>query len=188
MKGRPSIVLAGLAVVLFAAAGGIAYASIPDAGTGKYHACMKQNGTIRIIDPAADACNPANETEITFNKEGPQGNPGTPGVSPAVQQLAAGDSHCPAGGAAITDATGSTAYVCSGQSFSGSFTSPNGQYGVSVTDSGVSITGPGQTHISLSGANLTVQSDGDLNVLAGGSGLVKASGTLDIKGATVNIN
>jgi hypothetical protein len=198
MKGRPIAMLAGLAAVVFAAAGGIAYASIPDAG-GTYHACLKQNGTIRIIDPAADACNTANETEITFDKQGPQGEPGAPGAAgtgPTVQQLAAGNAHCPTGGAAITDAGGSTADVCSGQSFSGAFTSPNGQYGISVLDTGVTITGPGGTHINLSGTNLTVQSDGDLTiqgagdlkVLAGGTGLVKANSTLNLQGSIVNIN
>ena len=190
MKGRPSVVLAGLAAIVFAVAGGIAYASIPDTG-GTYHACLKQNGTIRIVDPAAEACNPANETEITFDKQGPQGDPGspgTPGARPTVEQLSTGDAHCSGGGAAITDANGSTAYVCSGQTFSGAFTSPNGQYGISVQDTGVTITGPGGTHINLSGTELIIQSAGDLKVLAGASGLVKSTGALDLQGSTVNIN
>jgi hypothetical protein len=60
----------------------------------------------------------------------------------------------------------------------------------------VTITGPGGTHINLSGTDLTVQSDGTLNirgagdvkVLAGGTGTVKANSALNLQGSTVNIN
>ena len=126
-------------MAIFGAAGGIAFASIPDS-TGTYHAGMLvKDGTIRIIDPTTDQCKAKTETEITFNKQGPQGSQGVPGqngtngVSPTVRQVAPGP-NCPAGGAAITDAANSTAYVCNGsngadgQPFSGTFTSPNGQY------------------------------------------------------------
>ena len=128
-----------LAVVgIFALAGGIAYAAIPDAGTGVYHACMLNTlGTIRIIDPASEQCSSSLETEITFNQKGQKGDPGTAGtpgakapdgtngtngtngMSPTVQQLAVGDPNCAAGGAAITDAAGTTAYVCSGRTNGG---------------------------------------------------------------------
>ena len=76
LRGRR---MAFAAVATFAVAGGIAFAAIPDAGTGVYHACMKKNGTIRIIDPARDHCKPSHEVEITFNREGPKGDPGPQG-------------------------------------------------------------------------------------------------------------
>ena len=76
LRGRR---MALAAVATFVVAGGIAFAAIPDAGTGVYHACMKKNGTIRIIDPARDHCKPSNEVEITFNREGPKGDPGLRG-------------------------------------------------------------------------------------------------------------
>ena len=101
--------LAVVTVAIFAVAGGIAYGSIPDAG-GVYHACLAKTGAVRIIDTDTDQCKSI-ETAITFNQ---QGQPGDPGQSPTVAQVAAGDSHCAAGGAAITDAAGTTAYVCSG--------------------------------------------------------------------------
>jgi len=123
--------LAVVAVVAFALAGGIAYAAIPDTGTAVYHACMFRNfGTIRLIDPERQHCSAVFETEITFNQKGVKGDQGiqgavgpvgaagsngSNGVSPTVTPVSVGDSHCLAGGAAITDATGSTAYVCSGQ-------------------------------------------------------------------------
>ena len=63
--------LALAAIAIFAVAGGVAYAAIPDAGTGVYHACMLKNvGTIRIIDAERQRCSTALEVEITFNKQG----------------------------------------------------------------------------------------------------------------------
>ena len=91
---------------------------------------------------------------------GATGSPGADGVSPTVAQLAVGDSHCSAGGAAITDANGNTAYVCSGTPFSGTFTSPNGQFSLGVTDTGIALTslteklsiGAGSTTVTGAGA------------------------------------
>ena len=195
------------ATVTFALAGGIAYASIPDTGTGVYHACLADDGKIRIIDPATDQCK-STEREITFNQKGipgPPGPAGAPGVSPTVTQLAPGNANCPTGGAAITDASHNTAYVCNGQNgadgqpFSGTFTSPNGQYSIAVTDTGVTITGAGnkigvtatgvrvETH---GGDSVTVMRDGDVTLrsglnatLEGGfNTLVKAANAATVQG------
>ena len=143
--------------VLFVTAGGIAYATIPGSGN-VYSACMlKSVGTIRLIDPSLPSSNlmshcTALEAPISWNQQGQTGAAGAPGnagVSPTVAQLSPGDSHCPAGGAAITDASGSTAFVCSGQNgadgqpFTGTFTSPNGQFSLTVADTGVRDQEPG---------------------------------------------
>ena len=169
-----------LVVAGFAVAGGVAYATIPDSGN-VYTACMLNKvGTIRLIDPALGNSSlmghcVAAETQISWHQQGQKGDPGIPGTngtngaSPTVAQLAAGDSHCVAGGAAITDAAGSTAYVCSGQdgkdgqSFAGTFTSPNGQFSLKVADAGVVITGPG-TSITL---GVDVRGTGTVTVNAG---------------------
>jgi hypothetical protein len=156
------LVLVG-AVALLAVAG-VAYATIPDAA-GVYTACRLNGvGTIRLIDPSGPSTSLLShctsfETQITWNQKGKNG------MSPTVAQLSAGDSHCPAGGAAITDAAGTTAYVCSGQngadgqSFAGTFTSPNGQFSLSVANDGVEIVGPG-TSISIDGnGGVTVKGD-----------------------------
>ncbi len=198
---------------IFALAGGIAYAAIPDAGTGVYHACMLKNiGTIRIIDPDKQHCVSALETEITFNKQGPagppglNGTPGTNGVSPTVKQLAAGDPTCPTGGAAITDASGSTAYVCSGQngtngqngadgqSFTGTFTSPNGLYSISVTDNGITLKGTGTSSVKLTGNDFSLRAHdvelaGDIGMgLRSGDGLsIHAGGDLNMMGANAEL-
>ena len=178
--------LAVVTVAIFAVAGGIAYGSIPDAG-GVYHACVTKTGAVRIIDTDTDQCKSI-ETAITFNQKG---QPGDPGKSPTVAPVAAGDSHCAAGGAAITDAAGTTAYVCSGANgkdgtdgkdgtpFSGTFTSPGGQYSISVTDTGVTIAGAGTT-VNLSGTGLSLESSGGLSV--------KAGGTLGLSGALLTLN
>jgi len=112
---RRGLVVGGLAAAVLALAAGIAYAAIPDASSKVFTACMLKNfGTIRLIDPALGSgsllgkCSSL-ETQISWNQKGQAG------VSPTVSQLAAGDANCPAGGAAITDAAGSTAYVCSGE-------------------------------------------------------------------------
>ena len=158
------LVLAGLVGLLVA--GGIAYATIPDGG-GVFTACRLNGvGTIRLIDPSGPSgsllsrCTQL-ETQIQWNAKGQTGATGPAGpagASPTVAQLAAGDAHCPSGGAAITDAKGSTAYVCSGASFDGTFTSPNGQFSLSVADDGVHVTGPN--------ASITISSTGALGITA----------------------
>ena len=212
LRGRR---LALVAVGIFALVGGIAYAAIPDAGTGVYHACMlNTHGTIRIIDPATEQCRASNETEITFNQKGQKGDPGTAGtpgaqgpagtngtngtngISPTVQQLAVGDPNCPAGGAAITGATGPPAYVCSGTNgadgtpFSGTFTSPNGNYTLKVTDTGVVISALNGAKIDFSDSaiNVTsrgttfVRSDGDFTVMGSTNVTLRAASNLSLKG------
>jgi hypothetical protein len=221
--------LAAATLGIFAVAGGIAYASIPD-GAGVYHACLMKNGTIRIIDPATSQCNAANETEITFGQQGPKGDPGSPGAqgapgapgspgtngtngtngadgkSPTVVQLAAGDQHCPAGGAAITDAAGTTAYVCSGANgqngadgtpFSGTFTSPNGKYKLSVTDTGVTLVGADTTlaltdtgmRVDAHGSSsITLMSSNNLTLRSAVDGLLESGLNLSVRGgATTNV-
>jgi hypothetical protein len=172
-----AVVVAGLAT-----ASGVAYATIPDGG-GVYTACMLNKvGTIRLVDPSLGSSSllghcTALETQITWNQHGQKGDPGVPGlpgkdgVSPTVAELSTGDSHCPAGGAAMTDARGSTAYVCSGQNgkdgqpFAGTFTSPNGEFSLSVADDGVQIVGP-DSKISLpSSGGVTVTSAGPVSVI-----------------------
>jgi hypothetical protein len=166
MKG---FVLGVLAAATLALAAGIAYAAIPDANSKVFTACMLKNvGTIRLIDPSLGTgtllgkCSSL-EQQVTWNQEGPAGK------SPTVTQLATGDGNCPSGGAAITDAAGTTAYVCNGKDgedgadFDGSFTSPNGSSKLNVTDTGIEL----KSATTLS---------------------VEASGPLSIKGALVNIN
>ena len=187
-------------VVLLAVAGG-AYAAIPDAA-GVIHGCYRtstddQKGQLRVVeDPAS--CR-SNEEPIQWNEQGTQGLPGAAGmdgadgadgVSPTVAQLPVGDAHCAAGGAALTDAAGATAYVCNGAAgapgtpFDGTFTSPNGLYSVSVTDAGVRIASP-DSSISVTDSSVRVETQGtDLIELRGANRVeVRAGTTFDLRAA-----
>lgn len=173
------LVLVGAVTLL--AVGGVAYATIPD-GRGVYTACRLNGvGTIRLIDPSASSTSLLShctrlETQITWNQLGQKGDTGATGkdgVSPTVAQLSPGDSNCPAGGAAITDAAGTTAYVCSGQngqngkdgqSFTGTFRSPNKQFSLSVTDNGIEIAGPDATVSLPSSGGVTINSNGNVSI------------------------
>jgi hypothetical protein len=172
---------------LFVAIGGIAYATIPDSG-GVIHGCYQKDvGTLRVIDPSAGDTCLASEIPISWSQtgpagpQGPQGAPGQngapgangkDGVSPTVAQVAPGDTNCAAGGAAITDAAGNTAYVCNGtngkdgQPFSGTFTSPNGLFAINVTDNGITLTGPTGS-IKLDAGTLTLNAAGPTAINAG---------------------
>src|SRR2546421_11434418 len=83
MKGRRVVV--SVAVVAAVAAGGVAYAAIPNS-SGVFTGCvLKSNGQVRLIDPSLDSgplsrCRP-NETQVTWNQ---QGQPGATGASGAA--------------------------------------------------------------------------------------------------------
>jgi hypothetical protein len=88
VKGRRwrALTLGVVAAVAFAAAGAVAYASIPDAG-GLIHGCYKSDhGDLRVIDPSApkkdqNSCK-TDETALDWNQQGvpgPQGPQGAQG-------------------------------------------------------------------------------------------------------------
>jgi len=178
MRGKRRLTLAVAIVAVSCVAVGIAYAAggIPGSD-GTIQGCYDSGGNLKVV--AALPC-PKGYTSLPWGQQGPAGKDGKNGVdgkdgkdgvngaSPTVTQLLPMDSHCAAGGAAITDAAGSTAYVCSGQngqdgqSFAGTFTSPNGQFSLKVTDAGVEIKGPDSTITLPSGGGVNVTSTGRL--------------------------
>ena len=212
------------AVALFAVAGGLAYAAIPDA-SGVIHACYRtstddQKGQLRVVESAASCRN--NESPTQWNvtgapgAQGPAGEDGADGTSPTVSQVGPGTGGCANGGAAITDSAGATAYVCSGlngqdgadgESFSGTFASPNGQYSINVTDTGVTIASPDSSIVVAGGADhgskpwaaddIVVRSARRFDLRAGTSldaqgrlprAAWRAPATMTIRGSVVNIN
>jgi len=198
--GRRARRLAVVAAVLFVPAAGIAYATIPDSGQ-VYTACMlKGVGTIRLIDTSLSGGNllgrcTSLETQITWNGKGQPGPAGPAGQSPTVAQLASGDANCPNGGAAITDANGSTAYVCNGangangQPFSGTFTSPNGEYSISVADTGITIQHGTHVRMTLAGDDLEVRANSGIDMRSGLGATLEAGTDLRLRGgATVGVN
>lgn len=75
-RGRRLAVLS--AVLLGLAAGGIAYAAIPDSN-GVIHGCyLKKIGMLRVIDTATQQCSSL-EVAISWNQTGPQGVKGDKG-------------------------------------------------------------------------------------------------------------
>jgi hypothetical protein len=178
--GRRGVLLVVAAVGLLVA-GGAAYATIADSG-GVLTACrLNSNGSLRLIDPSSSSgplshCT-ANETQVSWNQDGQPGAAGKDGVSPTVAQLAAGDSHCANGGAAITDASGNVAYACNGSTgapgqpgkdgapFNGTFTSPNGQFTLTVSDAGVTVVGPDSSISLPAGGGIKIHG-GDIQTVA----------------------
>lgn len=204
---RRTLVLAATGVAAITCCG-IAFAAValPFSGDGNtINGCYSSKGTLTVLTPDEPTC-PKKSEPIQWNVTGPAG---APGVSPSVAALAEGDSNCPTGGAAITDANGLTAYVCSGakgadgadgEPFAGTFTS--GQYSLSVTDDGITLSGPLSTKIELGPTGVTIESTNpvtirsatNVNVRATALGLrgdatltAEGSGTAQLKGGLVQI-
>jgi hypothetical protein len=196
--------LAATAVAVVALAGaGIAYATIPSGG-GVYSGCMlKGVGTVRLIDPSLPASNfmshcSSLEQPMTWSQQGPQGSPGAPGAPGAPGQdgksVVMGDAgaNCANGGVSLTVGA-DTRYVCNGADgqdgvFTGHFQSPNGQYKLDVTDSGIALLGPnGMVHLDSTGISLN--SGNVLSLKSAGSGELKAGANLNVQGAaTTTVN
>jgi hypothetical protein len=181
-----AIIAVGVVVV------GIAYAAIPGAG-GQIQGCyVTKGGALRVVNAASECTK--QELPLAWNQAGQPGTNGAPGVSPTVLQLTAGDANCPAGGAKITDAAGTAAYVCSGQNgqdgqpFSGTFTSPNGSYAISVTDTGITLKrNSGGPTITLVGNDITVKSSGTAKVEAGTNLTLKGASDVEVHGTTATL-
>lgn len=72
------LVWAGIGAAILALAVGIASAAIPSSG-GVINGCyQKNNGQLRVIDPAQGACNPS-EVALNWSQTGPKGDQGLPG-------------------------------------------------------------------------------------------------------------
>ena len=185
-----SLVAASAVVAVGVIVVGIAYAAIPGGG-GRIQGCyVTKGGALRVVNAASECTK--QELPLDWNQAGQPGTNGAPGVSPTVVQLSAGDAHCSAGGAKITDAAGAAAYVCSGQDgqagqpFSGTFTSPNGLYAISVTDSGVTLKrNNGGPTITLVGDDITVKSSGTAKVEAGSDLTLRGGSTTTVDSAAV---
>ncbi|MGO9877732.1 MAG: hypothetical protein ACLPSM_00025 [Acidimicrobiales bacterium] len=68
---RRSIATALAATVVMLAAGGVAIASIPDAGTGIFHGCYSTStGALRLINPSAHEACKAGEHAVSWNETG----------------------------------------------------------------------------------------------------------------------
>jgi hypothetical protein len=154
---------------------------------------LKGVGTVRLIDPSLppsslmSKCS-ALETQLTWNQQGQAGDPGAPGQNGQSVVMGDAGANCANGGVSLTVGS-DTRYVCNGANgqdgqdgvFTGHFQSPNGQYKLDVTDTGISLTGPnGRMHINSAG----IDADSALLLdLRGSSVSLESQSSLDVRGA-----
>ncbi len=175
--GRRGLVIAGIVAIVAAAAGGIAYASIPDSA-GAYTACMlKATGTIRLIDHSLPSssllshCTPY-ESEISWNQvgargaTGPQGDTGARGPTGDLGPQGVRGATGPTGDRGMQGTTGPAG------AFTGHFVSPNHQFSIDVKDTGITLEGPG----------------GNAKLNAGGWSFLSAGGPMTLNGAQIQLN
>jgi hypothetical protein len=116
-------------------AGGVAYGADDD----EINACVqKGNGTLYLAN--GTSCRPG-DSPMSWGKQGPPGPSG-----PSGPQGLAG----PAGPSGPQGPPGPSG------TFSGTFKSPNGQYSISVLDTGIELKGPGGK-IKVNGGNVTME-------------------------------
>lgn len=130
----------------------------------------------------------------TNGLDGKDGAPGKDGTSVTATALAAGDAHCASGGSAFSAATGVT-YACNGApgkdgvdglngkdgqdgapgtpgaagppgDFSGHFASPNGDFALDVSNTGIKLSAPFAS-IELSNVGMTLKGIGLTQISAG---------------------
>ncbi len=60
-----------LVLSLFLVSGGVAIATIPDAGTGVFHGCVNAStGALRVVDPSKGQACTGSETKVSWNQQG----------------------------------------------------------------------------------------------------------------------
>ena len=133
MRIRHLAALVGLVTAL-AAVGGSAFAaaSSPAAATGIVHGCVSDHAIKGVHDLGVQdvgASCPKHTTELNWNQQGPRGPVGPQG--PRGPQGPAG-------------------------SFRGKLASPNGEFSISVTDSGIVLSGP-SGHITIGATSITLE-------------------------------
>ena len=103
------------------------------------------------------------ETTFTFSQQGQQGVPGLPGKDGTPG--ANGKDGAPGK---------------DGQPFSGTFTSPNGQFSITVDDTGIKLAGPlNSIELKPDGA-IETRTDSSFNLISGGATSLVAGASLDL--------
>jgi hypothetical protein len=185
MNRKRRLTTAAVVLVAAATAGGVAYATIPDA-SNVYSACMlKGIGTIRLIDKSLPSTNLMShctdkETEITWNQagqpgpagpQGAKGEAGAPGANGAngtngadgkdgVSVTTASEragANCGGGGGIQLTAANGVSYVCNGKAGADGKDGANGANGTDGKD-GVSVTSavePAGTNCANGGSKFT---------------------------------
>jgi hypothetical protein len=158
--------------------------------------------TSQALAPGDDAACPNGGSKFTAangdsyacnGTNGEDGQDGDDGVGVTSQALAPGDdAACPNGGSKFTSANG-VSYACSGsngqdgQDFSGTFTSPNGQYKLVVNDTTARLDGP-LASVQITGAGVKVEGPlGALQLLTNNSSLTSQAALALNAGGTLGL-
>ena len=166
MFRRRDLIVAVLAFTLgsttvVAAAGQFGFIG-PD---GTIHACVTAGGDIRLVQTGT-LCRTSpsaqhDEAPISWSQSGPLGATGPMGPTGATGLTGSQGATGVTGGQGSTGATGTdgaTGSTGPAGTFSGTFTSPNGQYSISVTDTGIVLSGPGpHDKIRLDGTGVRIE-------------------------------
>jgi hypothetical protein len=161
----------GTGMIVGAALASIVGVSAHGGDVSKIHGCVDAAGNIKIV--AAGATCKSNETAVDWNVQGVKGDKGDKG-----------DPGLPG-------AKGDPGAIGPPGTFSGSFTSPNQDYRLSVTDTGVELAGPNgritlkDTGISIdSGLALLVKSGSTMEIRSGSATDIRSGSTMDIRSST----
>lgn len=112
----------GVAVVGLGLSAALAVATVPD-NDGTVHACVitiagagtgepAPGANLRVIDPASQACDPANQMPITISGRGAQGPPGPAGAPGASGQQGSEDCGAAVGHLTLTGNPALSSDVC----------------------------------------------------------------------------
>jgi len=147
----------GTGFIVGAALASIVGVSAHGGDVSKIHACVDAIGNIKIV--AASATCKSNETPVDWNIQGVKGDKGDAG---------------------LPGAKGETGAMGPPGTFSGSFTSPNQDYRLAVTDTGVELAGP-NARITLTDAGISINSALALSVRSGTATDIRSGSTLDMR-------
>jgi hypothetical protein len=170
------VVVIGVVAGLSAMGAGIAAMS----SSNQITACFnRSNGSIYIIGEGADrsSCHP-NDVPIVWNIRGPAGPQGPSGVS--------GPPGLP-GATGPVGASGSPGPVGPPGTFTGVFSSPNGNYSIRVTDTDIELKGP-SSKLKLDSTGVVLEDAVNVHLRAGASVRVDSGATLQLQGGQVLIN
>jgi hypothetical protein len=119
--------------------------------------CYDSGGNVKVVE--ALPC-PRNYKPFQWNQQGERGAPGERG-EPGPPGAPGAD----------------------GTPFEGTFTSPNGEYSLSVTNDGITLAHGSDAAIQLAGSGITVETDGPLELTVGTHAAVSVGGSLSVQSA-----
>jgi hypothetical protein len=147
-----------------------------------YGCAQKNNGNLRVV-AEGENCRPS-EHPISWNQEGPQGPPGQNGADGQNGQDGADGQD---GVDGQNGADGQDGQDGADGVFTGTFTSPNGQFSLIVTDAGIVLSGPSGS-LTLDAASISLDGGGLVSINGDTLELRSDSASSLVSGASLDIN